>query len=99
MKFFSVLSLLFAGASAMPAAAVADYDACPDGGLFGNPQCCGVDLLNIISVDCRSPVEVPKDAAHFAAICAKSGQRARCCGAAEVADLGLLCQKPVGVAA
>ncbi|KAF5024583.1 hypothetical protein F66182_3346 [Fusarium sp. NRRL 66182] len=100
MQFFTVISLFLAGAaSAMPTVSAADYDACPEGGLFGNPQCCGVDLISLLAFDCRSPVETPKDAKDFQAICAKSGQRARCCGAAEVADLGAICQKPVGVAA
>ncbi|SPJ88921.1 related to trihydrophobin precursor [Fusarium torulosum] len=99
MQFYAIVSLFLAGtAYAMPATAPG-YDACPDGGLFGNPQCCDVDLIGVLSAECRSPTKTPKDAKHFQEICAKSGQRARCCAAAEVLEFGVLCQKPVGVAA
>ncbi|KAF9770230.1 hypothetical protein IL306_012252 [Fusarium sp. DS 682] len=84
MQFYAIASLFLAGtAFALPAAS-ANYEACPSGGLFGNPQCCGVNLVGVISIDCRSPTETPKDAKDFEAICAKSGQRARCCGLSEI---------------
>ncbi|CAI6088674.1 unnamed protein product [Clonostachys chloroleuca] len=91
MKFsIASASLFFAGAFAMPTAAADGYDACQGGALLGNPQCCSTDLLNLIGVDCRSPVETPTDAANFQAICAKSGQRARCCALGEVASETLI---------
>ncbi|CAI6089150.1 unnamed protein product [Clonostachys chloroleuca] len=89
---FSIVSaaLFFAGAFAMLTAATDNYDACQGSALLGNPQCCSTDLLNLVGLDCRSPVETPTDAANFQAICGKYGQRARCCALGEVASETLI---------
>ncbi|SPJ92119.1 uncharacterized protein FTOL_13663 [Fusarium torulosum] len=73
-----------------------DYDPCPDS-LYGNPQCCSVDVLGVVDIECDSPTESPTDAVSFAQICATSGQRARCC-VLPVLDQALVCMTPVGVA-
>ncbi|KAH7265659.1 fungal hydrophobin-domain-containing protein [Fusarium redolens] len=100
MQFYTIVSIFLAGtAYALPATSPNGYEACPSGGLFGNPQCCSLNLVGVLSGDCRSPTETPTNAKEFEAICAKSGQRARCCAVAEVLELGAFCQKPVGVSA
>ncbi|KAF5535783.1 hypothetical protein FNAPI_11964 [Fusarium napiforme] len=64
--------------SSSTSAAAANFDPCPDS-LYGNPECCSLDVLGVADVECDSPTESPSDAADFQAICAASGKRARCC--------------------
>ncbi|KAF5980118.1 fungal hydrophobin [Fusarium bulbicola] len=99
MQFYTIISLFLAGtAYAAPATSSNGYEACPSGGLFGNPQCCSLNLVGVLSGDCRSPTKSPNSAKEFQEICAEAGQKARCCGLSEILELGAFCQKPVGVA-
>ncbi|KAF2972228.1 hypothetical protein GQX73_g1334 [Xylaria multiplex] len=70
------------------------YDACS--GLPDNLQCCATDVLGLADLDCASPSAVPTSAANFASICAKGGQRARCC-VLPVLGQALICLTPVGL--
>jgi hypothetical protein len=55
MQFYTIVSLFLAGtAYALPATSPNGYEACPSGGLFGNPQCCSLNLVGVLSGDCRS---------------------------------------------
>ncbi|KAG7413024.1 hypothetical protein LZL87_010426 [Fusarium oxysporum] len=100
MQFYTIVSLVLAGtAYALPATSANGYEACPSGGLFGNPQCCSLNLVGVLSGECRAPTKTPNSAKEFQAICAESGQKARCCGLSEILELGAFCQKPVGVSA
>ncbi|KAI1035108.1 hypothetical protein LB503_011670 [Fusarium chuoi] len=82
-------------ASSSTSAAAANFDPCPDS-LYGNPECCSLDVLGVADVECDSPTESPTDAADFQAICAASGKRARCC-VLPVLGQALVCLTPVGV--
>ncbi|KAF4494614.1 hypothetical protein FAGAP_9256 [Fusarium agapanthi] len=64
--------------SSSTSAAAANFDPCSDS-LYGNPECCSLDVLGVADVECDSPTESPTDAADFQAICAASSKRARCC--------------------
>ncbi|ENH62321.1 Trihydrophobin [Fusarium oxysporum f. sp. cubense race 1] len=100
MQFYTIVSLFLAStAYALPTTSANGYEACPSGGLFGNPQCCSLNLVGVLSGDCRAPTKTPNSAKEFQAICAESGQKARCCGLSEILELGAFCQKPVGVSA
>ncbi|KAF4437395.1 hypothetical protein F53441_13072 [Fusarium austroafricanum] len=99
MQFYTVASLFLASTAFAVPAKSPGYDPCPSGGFFGNPECCDANLVGVFSINCRSPTKTPKNAKDFQKICAKSGQKARCCGLAEAGDQGLICQKPVGVSA
>ncbi|KAG5761732.1 hypothetical protein H9Q72_010151 [Fusarium xylarioides] len=81
--------------SSSTSAAAANFDPCPDS-LYGNPECCSLDVLGVADVECDSPTESPTDAADFQAICAASGKRARCC-VLPVLGQALVCMTPVGV--
>ncbi|KAI1035106.1 hypothetical protein LB503_011672 [Fusarium chuoi] len=55
MQFYTIVSLFLAGtAFATPATSSNGYEACPSGGLFGNPQCCSLNLVGVLSGDCRA---------------------------------------------
>jgi hypothetical protein len=55
MQFYTIVSLFLAGtAYALPATSANGYEACPSGGLFGNPQCCSLNLVGVLSGDCRA---------------------------------------------
>ncbi|GAP88960.1 putative fungal hydrophobin [Rosellinia necatrix] len=70
------------------------YDACS--GLYDTLQCCATDVLGVIDLDCATPPAVPTSPASFASICAKGGQRARCC-VLPVLGQDILCQTPLGL--
>ncbi|KAI1175782.1 fungal hydrophobin [Nemania sp. FL0916] len=70
------------------------YDACS--GLYDSLQCCATDVLGVADLDCQTPSAVPRSASDFQAICAKGGQRARCC-VIPVAEQDVLCQTPLGL--
>ncbi|KAK1472532.1 hypothetical protein CTAM01_16373 [Colletotrichum tamarilloi] len=72
----------------------APYDACS--GLYDSLQCCATDLLGVADLDCASPATVPTSASDAKSICAKVGQRARCC-VLPILGQSILCQTPVGV--
>ncbi|KAK5988885.1 Cell wall protein qid3 [Cladobotryum mycophilum] len=63
---------------------------CP-AGLFSVPQCCATDVLGLADLDCHTPRSSPSNGASFKQICAKEGQRARCC-VLPVLGQALLCQ-------
>nr|RBR00902.1 hypothetical protein FVER53263_01576 [Fusarium verticillioides] len=87
MQFYAIASVFLAGtAFAAPATSPNGYDACPDGGLIGTPQCCSLDLVGVLSGECSSPSKTPNSAKEFQEICAASGQKARCCFLSEVLD-------------
>ncbi|KAL7960400.1 fungal hydrophobin domain-containing protein [Trichoderma compactum] len=99
MKSFIVATLLVAGVLAAPSSDVKavkrQSSPCP-AGLEATPQCCATDVLGIADLDCANPTDPFTDAQSFQAVCAKIGQRARCC-AIPVAGQDLLCTSPVGV--
>ncbi|KAI8955228.1 fungal hydrophobin [Xylaria longipes] len=70
------------------------YDACS--GLYDSLQCCATDVLGVADLDCGTPNAVPTSPSSFAAICAKGGQRARCC-VLPVLGQDVLCQTPLGL--
>ncbi|KAI1322047.1 fungal hydrophobin [Xylariaceae sp. FL0255] len=70
------------------------YDPCS--GLYGEAQCCSTDALGVADLDCASPTAVPTSPTSFAAICAESGQTARCC-VLPVLGQAVLCDTPVGL--
>ncbi|KAJ8123509.1 hypothetical protein ONZ43_g569 [Nemania bipapillata] len=70
------------------------YDACS--GLYDSLQCCATDILGVADLDCDTPSGVPTSPASFASICAKGGQRARCC-VLPVLGQSVLCQTPLGL--
>ena len=102
MRFATFVATFLAGtAMAIPTAEEArtgntpsGYDPCS--GLYDSAQCCATDVLGVADLDCASPPAVPNSASDFRAICAKIGQRARCC-VLPVLGQGVLCQTPVGV--
>ncbi|KAI1326096.1 fungal hydrophobin-domain-containing protein [Xylariaceae sp. FL0255] len=71
------------------------YDPCT-AALYSQPQCCSDDVLGVADVDCASPTAVPSSPSNFAAICAASGQTARCC-VIPVLGQAVLCDTPVGL--
>ncbi|KAL7894568.1 hydrophobin [Trichoderma sp. SZMC 28014] len=95
MKFFTAAALFAATAIAGPVEVRTEGGSICPAGLFGNPQCCGSQLLGIIGLDCEVPGETPRDGVDFRNICAKTGDEALCC-VAPVAGQALLCQTAVG---
>ncbi|KAK2059073.1 hydrophobin 2, partial [Colletotrichum caudatum] len=69
------------------------YDPCT--GSYKNAKCCATDVLGVADLDCQTPPSVPTSASNFQAICAKGGQRARCCGI-PILGQALLCDTPIG---
>ncbi|EXF82466.1 hypothetical protein CFIO01_05189 [Colletotrichum fioriniae PJ7] len=70
------------------------YVACS--GFYSSLQCCATDVLGVADLDCASSPTVPTTASDLRSICAKAGQRARCC-VLPVLGQAVLCQTPVGV--
>ncbi|KAL7929381.1 hydrophobin [Trichoderma chlorosporum] len=99
MKFLAVAAVLFASALAAPAdgaphALRRRQEAwCPKG-LYGVPQCCDVDVLNVAAVDCRVPPLAPSNCKSFGSVCAAIGLQAKCC-VLPVAGAALLCTDPL----
>ncbi|KAF7350673.1 Trihydrophobin [Mycena sanguinolenta] len=93
MQLFPVV-LLVAYTTAL--AAASDYQPCSSTA-YGSPQCCDADVVGLADLGCQAPPDTPTDATDFTDICAASGQTPRCC-AAPIADIGVLCQTPAGVA-
>ncbi|KAI0450073.1 hydrophobin-like protein [Xylaria acuta] len=71
------------------------YNPCPNG-LYSVEQCCATDVLGVADLNCHSPSAVPTSASHFKDICAKGGQRARCC-VVPVLGQDVLCETPAGL--
>ncbi|RYP62795.1 hypothetical protein DL771_009571 [Monosporascus sp. 5C6A] len=99
MLFATFIATFLAGtAMAAPAAVEArtggSYDACS--GLYDSLQCCATDVLGVADLDCASPPDVPGSAEDFQKICARVGQRARCC-VLPVLGQDILCQTPLGL--
>ncbi|KAM0741680.1 hypothetical protein ACQRIT_004537 [Beauveria bassiana] len=98
MKFFAIAAL-FAGALAMPTteidARTNNSPVCPNG-LYSNPVCADVDVLQILCLNSVAPSEEPRDANHFREICSKIGKEARC-AVLPVLGQAVLCNKPAGV--
>lgn len=69
---------------------------CP-AGLYSNPQCCATDVLGVADLDCATPTSPAADSAAFAAVCAASGQRARCCVLPAVSSTMLLRNAGIGL--
>lgn len=72
-----------------------DYYACPRG-LFSQAQCCDVDVLGLLGLDCETPNQLPTSADSFRGNCATIGKQARCC-VLPVAGQDVLCTKPIGI--
>ncbi|KAI0445699.1 fungal hydrophobin [Xylaria telfairii] len=70
------------------------YDACS--GLYDSLQCCSTDVLGVADLDCQTPSAIPSSPSSFQAICAKGGQRARCC-VLPILEQDVLCQTPLGL--
>nr|CDK12890.1 class II hydrophobin [Geosmithia longistipitata] len=72
----------------------AAYDACPSE-LLSNPECCDVDVLGLLSINCAPPDTTPTSAADFKSQCAKRGKSATCC-VLPVLGQAVGCQAPAG---
>ncbi|KFA72480.1 hypothetical protein S40288_11405 [Stachybotrys chartarum IBT 40288] len=73
-----------------------NYNPCP-GTLYSRPQCCAVDVLGVVSLNCDGPNKAPVSATNFAAICnADNASAAQCC-TIPILGQGLLCQSPTGL--
>ncbi|KAK3192305.1 hypothetical protein K4F52_001518 [Lecanicillium sp. MT-2017a] len=93
MKFFAVAALV---ASAMAAPALEAREVCPGGLTNSNAKCCAVDVLGVLSLDCTTPKESPRDGKDLAKICAADGGKAAACCTLPVAGQGVICAKVVG---
>jgi len=48
--------------------------------LYGNPQCCAVDVLDVAALDCVVPKQAPESSDEFIDLCVEQGGReALCC--------------------
>ncbi|KAI0202563.1 fungal hydrophobin [Astrocystis sublimbata] len=104
MQFSTVFVALFASiAMAGPVQQTAtaevyntdgSYAACS--GLYSTLQCCATDVLGVADLDCATPGGVPSSPKDFQGICAKGGQRARCC-VLPILGQDVLCQTPLGL--
>ncbi|KAM0277701.1 hypothetical protein ACHAQH_005644 [Verticillium albo-atrum] len=88
---FAIIATLFASAAmAVPAPIVARGNVCQDL-LYSVPQCCGPNVLNVASLDCRTPSREFTTGAEFSAICSEAGgAQAQCCSV-PAASQGVLC--------
>ncbi|BCS30178.1 fungal hydrophobin [Aspergillus puulaauensis] len=75
-------------ASAVPLQPRAN-DVCP-GTLYGNPQCCSIDVLGTADFDCSPPSSQPTSVDDFKTICGSEAKPAKCC-TIPVAGLSSLC--------
>jgi hypothetical protein len=67
--------------------------ACPD--LFYSvPTCCSTDVLGLADLSCSTPTSA-SSGADLKSSCGAKGKAAKCC-TLEQADIGQLCQDPVG---
>ncbi|KAI0862814.1 hydrophobin-like protein [Xylaria cubensis] len=94
-SFVAIFGLLAAAISAVPTENTGKYNACPNG-LYSVPQCCATDVLGVADLNCHSPSAAPFSASNFRDICAKGGQRARCC-VVPVLGQAVLCETPAGL--
>ncbi|KAI0188408.1 hydrophobin-like protein [Astrocystis sublimbata] len=94
---FTILALAGVFATAVTATPTGGkpYVPCPSG-LYSVPQCCATDVLGVADLNCFSPSSVPTSASSFKGICAKGGQRARCC-VVPVLGQSVLCETPAGL--
>ncbi|KFY04753.1 hypothetical protein O988_00546 [Pseudogymnoascus sp. VKM F-3808] len=89
MHFF-VFAALFTAIIAAPANNVARDVVCGDL-LYGQPQCCSIDVLGVADLGCNAPDEVPRDFNDLKQICSKSAAEAKCC-TYDVVSQELLCK-------
>nr|CDK12880.1 class II hydrophobin [Geosmithia sp. 11 MK-2014] len=101
MKSFAITTALFAAAAmAGPIEVRSDgggttaYDACPSE-LLSNLECCDIDVLGLLSINCSPPDSTPTSAQDFENQCAKRGQSATCC-VLPVLGQAVGCQTPAG---
>ncbi|KAI1362177.1 hydrophobin-like protein [Xylaria arbuscula] len=94
-SLIAITSVFAAVASANPTYGGSSYVPCPNG-LYSVPQCCATDVLGVADLNCGSPSAYPSSAASFKNICAKGGQRARCC-VVPVLGQDVLCSTPAGL--
>ncbi|KAI0192778.1 hydrophobin-like protein [Astrocystis sublimbata] len=98
-SFVAILGFLAAAVTATPTYGTGsggNYKACGGQGLYSVAQCCATDVLGVADLNCGSPSAVPKSVGSFRDICAKGGQRARCC-VLPILGQGVLCQTPTGL--
>ncbi|KAJ3562609.1 hypothetical protein NPX13_g8503 [Xylaria arbuscula] len=95
-SLIAITSVFAAVASANPTyGGGKPYVACPSG-LYSVPQCCATDVLGVADLNCGSPSASFSSAASFKSVCAKGGQRARCC-VVPVLGQAVLCETPAGL--
>ncbi|KAI0397691.1 hydrophobin-like protein [Xylariaceae sp. FL0594] len=94
-SILAIFGLVATAVVASPTYPPATVNVCPNG-LFSVPQCCATDVLGVADLNCHSPSSAPTSATSFKNICAKGGQRARCC-VVPVLGQALLCQTPPGL--
>lgn len=95
MKFSAISAITLGGFLATPMANPIVHRQISLCGSSLTPQCCGIDVLGIIDVDCRTPPSRPISFEDFQDSCGASGYSAKCC-VLPVAGQGVLCNDPVG---
>ncbi|RAH84952.1 hypothetical protein BO86DRAFT_396587 [Aspergillus japonicus CBS 114.51] len=97
MKFLPVVSFLLGTALAQgpnsggSSSSSAGTGALCPAGLYGQPQCCGSDVLGLLDLNCTTPNPAPSDQTDFKDICSKAGKSAKCC-VLPIASQDVLCQ-------
>jgi hypothetical protein len=66
---------------------------CPTGLTYGSITCCSTNVLGLLSLDCESPKNYPRNGRDFRVQC---GSRSAMCCTLEAADQGVLCKKAIG---
>ncbi|OAQ61649.1 fungal hydrophobin domain-containing protein [Pochonia chlamydosporia 170] len=91
MKSFVAVIVAMAGVAIAQPTLQARDGVCP-GTLYSVPQCCGPNVLNVASLDCKTPSSA-SDITSFKGAC--SGSKPQCC-TIPAANQGVLCIDPVG---
>lgn len=67
------------------------YEPC-EFGLYSNPKCCAVGVVQAADLDCHPLDHTPTSARDFEAICSEKGAKPQCCG---IPVVGGILFKPV----
>ncbi|KAM0804283.1 fungal hydrophobin-domain-containing protein [Usnea florida] len=62
-------------------------------GADSSPNCCAVNVLGVVDLQCANPPYQPTSIDNFKQICAAIGQEAQCC-TLDAAGQALLCENP-----